>query len=223
MGFWQAQNTPSIRTIVDGPFDENGGLACRNAVRVAGLGPLFRVCSWRRPAPTHTIKVFIDRILKSFTTPKGFTPCRTPIAMHAFALAFLPHHPAILEVFRPPAKAPARPSVAGVAADIPGAFSEDQARKILVLKALGADRAAALRILRGKRQALNGAQLECAAEMLELALADLCATLADAMKPCALRGQLMRRRIIEDAQWIGLRRDTAAALLQNQPLGAGLS
>jgi hypothetical protein len=131
--------------------------------------------------------------------------------MHAFALTFL-SHPDLLEVFRPRAKAPAR---SDVASEIPGAFSEDQARQILVLKVLGVDREAALRILRGKRQALNGAQVECAGEMLELELGDLCATLADAMNPCALRGQLMRRRIIEDAKLIGLRRDTAAALLRN--------
>lgn len=131
--------------------------------------------------------------------------------MHAFTLP-TQSLAAFLDVFGPRAKAPS-PAVQAV--DIPQTFSENQARQIYVLKALGADLDAALRILRGKGQAFSCAQLECAAEMFGLDMEAFCLTLAGATQPCTLRGQLSRRRVVQDDKLIALWGDTALRLMQH--------
>lgn len=90
--------------------------------------------------------------------------------------------------------------------DIPAPFSESQARFILALKDLEVDRDGAFRLLRTSPAEFSQAQILCVQEILSLEARDFCATQADAMLPCALRGQLMRGRGFQDDEVCELER-----------------
>lgn len=90
--------------------------------------------------------------------------------------------------------------------DIPATFLEMQARFILALKDLEVERDDATWLLRISPAQFSEAQILCVQDMLALDAPDFCLTLADAMAPCSLRGQLLRGRGFEDSEFCRLRR-----------------
>jgi len=90
------------------------------------------------------------------------------------------------------AERPAAPRV-----EVPAPFSEAQARLLVALKELGIGRDDATWLMWASER-FSQAQVRCGLELLDLEPADMHATLADAMWPCPLRGQLMRGAVRED-------------------------
>jgi hypothetical protein len=86
---------------------------------------------------------------------------------------------------------------ASLAAAVPGTFSEEQARLVLSLKSLPTVESAFTQMHHWTPGRFCEAQRLCVLAMLKLNSQDFCETLADAMAPCALRGQLMRARGFE--------------------------
>jgi len=86
--------------------------------------------------------------------------------------------------------------------DIPGTFTELQAKTILGLSKISAtDSGIAEQVLQAwTPERFTGAQARCIHEMLQLDADDLRATLADAMEPCDLRRKLRSGHEIEEGE-----------------------
>ena len=86
--------------------------------------------------------------------------------------------------------------------DIPGTFTELQAKTILGLSKISAtDSGIAEQVLQAwTPQRFTDAQARCIHEMLQLDADDLRATLADAMEPCDLRRKLRSGYEVEESE-----------------------
>ena len=146
----------------------------------------------------NTMKVFTQAPAKSSAIP---------IQMHTDTVSrkSIPFIRRLLAPYRAPAQA-------HLTLDIPAAFSEDQSRLIIALKDLGMERNDASWLLWASPTEFSQAQVQCVLDMLALNAQDFCATMADAMAPCALRGQLLRGRGFEDDEVCRLRRQVALEL-----------
>ena len=113
-----------------------------------------------------------------------------------------------------PGSKPRKPVIAEpIQVAIPQTFSEDQARLVVALKIAEVAHEDAARLLQQWTPSrLSPAQSDCALAMLSLDLADLPATLADAMAPGPLRGQWMRGRGLHCTSLLPLLQEIAARL-----------